>query len=376
LSASFPGRRSTAGPKILFVCPSLDVGGAERQLSLLVPALAVRGMEPAVVTIRGRGRFFDQLTAEGVAPRFLEVRSRFDLAGVRRAVREVGTWPDIVVSQSLDAQLVGHAVARHARVPHLTIHHKQPEIVPSLHRRLLTRLVARRIDCVVAVTEAQIPDLVSSGFLRERIRVIENGVPEPAVTRSEKLVRRELGLESGVFVALLAATLRPEKRPGVFVDAVLSAHARDRTIRGVVAGNGPELEAVTARAGSGSVVTVVGERADVGDLIAASNVVCLTSSAEALPMLILEAMALGKPVVSTDVGGIHAAVIHGETGLLTPVDQGEALESALVGLAQDRPAVAAMGHAARRRYEERYSAELMSDRYATLLGELLPTRGG
>ncbi len=340
-------------------------------MSFLVPALQRRRLVPAVVALRARGRFYDELSAQGISTRFLEVRSRFDLLGIRRAVSAVGMWPDIVVSQGLDAQIVGCLVARNTGTHHVTIHHKQPELRLAAHRRLLTRLVARRIDRAVAVNSTQIPDLLAHGFLSDRIEVIANGVPEPPTTRPASDVRSDLSLTESDFVALLVATLRPEKRAPIFVDAVVAANRRAQRIRGLVVGQGPDLENVRARASGSEVVTVLGERSDVADLMAASNVVCLTSAAEALPMVILEAMALGKPVIATDVGGVSQAVTDGETGILTPVDQGERLLRALCDLADDPTTASAMGKAARSRYDQRYSLELMADNYAALLTGLL-----
>lgn len=362
--------------RLLVVCPSLEVGGAERQLSVLIPALGTRGFEPSVVTIRERGRFFDELSAAGVSIRFLEVRTRFDQRGIRRALAAVGTWPDIVMSQSLDAQLVGWLIARRADAPHLTVHHGGPDLVSSLHRRWLTRFVASRVDRVIAVSESQRAHLVGAGFPAARIAVVANGVDEPPATRSRADVRSELGFDADDFVAVLAATLRPEKRASVFLDAVTRANDTDPSIRGIVAGQGPDLRAITAKASGQGVVKVLGERSDLGDLIAASDVVCLTSDAEAAPMVILEAMALAKPVIATAVGGIPEVVVHERTGLLTPVDRGQSLATALVTLSANRATATAMGAAGRARYEARFSAESMADHYATALRELLETRRG
>jgi glycosyltransferase involved in cell wall biosynthesis len=183
-------------------------------------------------------------------------------------------------------------------------------------------------------------------------------------------MRAALGFNDGDFVALFAARLRREKRVGVFVDAVNTANGFTPHIRGLVAGHGPEFELALTRAQASTVVTVLGERTDVPDLMVASDVVCLTSDAEALPMVIIEAMALGKPVIATNVGGVSDVVVDGVTGFVTDVDQGQTLSRILCDLADNVTLAQAMGIAGRRRYEERFTLELMADRYATLLREL------
>lgn len=361
-----------ASPRVVFICPSLQIGGAQRHLSVLVPALRERGLESRVIAIRDRGPFFDELLMRGIDTRFIRVASRFDLAGIWRVASDVAHWPHVVVSQGLDAQLVGAVVSRRARVPHLTVYHGQPELVPSPHRRLLTRLIARDVKTVIAVTEAQVPTLLGGGFRTDQISIIENGVPEPTVSRDRGKLRRELKLGSNDFVALLAATLRPEKRARIFIDAVQQAHQENPRIRGVIAGGGSDLPIITARAGSGGIVRVLGPRSDLVDVMAACDVVCLTSAAEALPMVVLEAMALAKPVISTAVGGIAGVVIDGLTGRLTEVDDGQQLKAVLIELASDAVAVAEMGRAARSRYGQHYASDIMADRYADVLHRFVP----
>jgi len=358
-------------PHILLVCNALRVGGAERHVLNLTPALRDRGFDPAVVVLRERGRLFDELSRMGISTRFLEVRARHDVPGIRRVLDAVGSWPDIVISQGLDAQVVGHLIARRAAVRHLTITHHSPEARLAPHRRLLTKLVARRADAVVAVNRVQVPALINYGFPRNRIRVIENGVPEPTVTTSRSALRDELGLAEGDFVALLAATLRPEKRANVFVAAVAAAHHSEPRIRGLIAGGGPGLDGVRERARPSDGVAALGDRMDVADLIAASDVVCLTSAYEVSPIVILEAMALGRPVVATGVGGVTSVVADGTTGLLTPVDRGAALTAALCELAADPARAADMGAAGRLLYEQRFTLDVMADAYAALVDELM-----
>ena len=88
-------------------------------------------------------------------------------------------------------------------------------------------------------------------------------------------------------------------------------------MRGYVAGEGRERERLEAPARANG-VTLLGARADVLELVAAAGAVCLPSEAEAMPMSLLEAMALGRPVIATDVGGTAELVRHGETGYLAP----------------------------------------------------------
>ncbi len=356
--------------RALFVCPTLAVGGAERRLAVLVPALRERGFSPTVITLKHEGRFYDELCAQGVPVHFAAMGSRADLKGARRAFALArSARPDIVVTHSIDAHVIGHRMATNAGVSHVALEGGGPGLRPALHRRMLYRLVAPRADRVIAVTAAQVPALVSLGYPEHRVVVIPSGVPAPEPRRGRAEVRAELGVGDAEVLALLVATLRPEKRAPLFVDAVAAARGAGAPVRGVVAGAGPELELVREHAAAAGCVAVLGQRDDVSDLIAAADVVCLTSRTEGLPVVVLETMAVGRPVLATAVGGIPEAVTP-ETGVLVDGDA-TGLSDALVRLAGDPGAREAMGRAARARFLAAYTSERMADAYAAQLRELI-----
>jgi glycosyltransferase involved in cell wall biosynthesis len=364
-------RTETAGPRVLFLCSTLAVGGAERQLALLVPALRERGVRPTVVTLRHRGRNFETLRLQGIDVRFAHMRSRADVYGAWCAYRLWRTRPDVVFSRSVDAQLIGHLLARRCGAAHVTAEHGGAGIRRRAHHRAVLRLVAPRVDQVVAVSPSQADDLERVGYRAGQIVVIPNGIPDSMATRSPADVRGELRIAATDFLAVLVATLRPEKRADLFVDAVAAAHRRDPRIRGVVAGGGPELDAVRRRAAMADAVTVLGERGDAADLMAAADVVCLSSSVEGLPMTVLEAMAVGRPVVAPSVGGLSDAVESGQNGWLVAAGDSAAYTDALVAAASDTERLRTMGLAGRQVFEERFTLDRMADRYTAMLNRLV-----
>ena len=134
---------------------------------------------------------------------------------------------------------------------------------------------------------------------------------------------------------------------------LLEALARVRAhCRTVLAGDGPALPAVAAavqKDGLSERVELLGARADIAELLARSDVFVLSSSSEGFPVSILEAMAAGLPVVATDVGGVAEAVEDGETGLLVPPADSEALARALERLVSDADLRRRLGAAGRAR---------------------------
>ena len=296
-------------------------------------------------------------------PQLVGLRRRTDLAGMRRALRYARPRPDAVVTRGVNAQIVGEAIAERADAPHVVNEHTplvpDGRLVPSrAHQRVLTRVVSRAVDAVICVTAQQVEPLAVLGYPRDRIEVVANGVFEEAITG----VHPSPELEGDGFAVLCLAGLRSEKRVDLFIEAVRDARRSQPGLRGYVAGEGPEHERLT-RLAEGSGVELLGVRRDALELISASDALCLLSEAEALPMSILEAMALERPVLATRVGGTGDAVSDGETGFLVEPGDLAGAQRALLALAEDPERAHAMGAAGRRRQRERFEGEAMVDGY-------------
>jgi glycosyltransferase involved in cell wall biosynthesis len=350
--------------RLLFVCPDMRTGGTERQWAALVPELHDRGTAVKLLALANTGPFFDDVVARGVPAECLGLRRRTNPRALRLALSVGAAFePDGVVTRGVSGQLLGEAIARRSGAVHVMNEHTPLTldgrlVPPRPHQRALTRLVARAVDGVVAVTRRQVPPLEALGYPRGRIDVVPNGVFE----RDVQGVEPSQELESGGFTVLCVAGLRPEKRVDLFVEAVAAARRQNRAIRGYVAGEGPERERLE-RLAQDSGVTLLGVRRDVLELMRASDAICLPSEAEALPMSILEAMALERPVVATDVGGIAEQVVDGETGYLVPAGDHEPIGRALLALAADPERAGEMGAAGRRRQRELFTGETMVDGY-------------
>jgi glycosyltransferase involved in cell wall biosynthesis len=360
--------------RLLFVAADMQRGGSERHWATLIPALAARGAQLRLLCLNDEGPLFDELRAAGVPATCVHMTSRGDVRGLRRALAEAEARPGAVVTRGVSPQLIGEAIALRAGAAHVVNEHTPLTADGELlalepHQQQLTRLVAPRVTRVIAVTDRQAEPLARRGYRRDRIVTVPNGVFEADVaTHADPAATRgELGLGEGEFAVLCVANLRPEKGVREFVEAVASARRQVPRLRGLIAGDGPqraELERVVAESEG---VQLLGSRGDVPDLIAASDAVCLLSAAEALPISILEAMALGRPVVTTDVGGTTDAVAHAQTGLVTTAG---AAAGALARLAAQPEWARELGEHARERQRERFAGEAMVEGYERALGEV------
>ena len=356
--------------RVLFVTKHLRVGGAQRNWTILLPALARRGFTVRLLTLEDEGEFFDELRGRGIAVACVRMRGRLDLGAGRRAVGTASWGPAVVASHDERSHVVARAIARRAGAAHVAVDHGGPGFRLELHREALLRLVAPGFDAAVTMSERRVPDLLARRFPRDRIHVIPNGVDPAALgtARSPEEVRAGLGIRRDAFVALLLAVLRPEKRAERFVSAVARARELEPRIHGLVAGYGPEESRIRRLAAeAGPAIDVLGHRSDVADLVAAADVVCLTSDTEGGPYAAIEAMALGRPVLATRVGAIDEVVVDGQTGLLVPPEDETGLACALVRLAREPERGRSLGAAGRTRQRALFDAERMGDAYAELL---------
>lgn len=366
--------------RLLFLCPDMHRGGAERHWATLIPALAGRGAEVRLVCLHDEGALFGEVRGAGVPAACLHLRGRPNPRGLPRLLGEAGGRPDAVVTRTISPQLAGQAIARCAGAVHVFNEHTPLTpagelLATRVHQSALTRLVAPRVDLVIAVSARQAGPLERLGYRGDRIVTVPNGVFAADVEGSagRGATRAALGLREGDFAVLCLANLRSEKRVDVFAEAVARARAEGaRDLRGLIAGDGPERERVERLVAGIDGVELLGQRGDVPDLIAASDALALLSEAEALPMSILEAMALGRPVVATDVGGTGEAVSDGETGLLVPCGDVGAAAAALSRLAADPERAGQMGERGRARQRERFGGEAMVDGYLRALEAAAP----
>lgn len=354
------------------VSPGLDVGGIERHFSLLLPRLVERGFAVRILTLKWEGRFFDELTERGLATRCLHIGGRASALGVRHALAEARGRPGVVLTTGFNGHAIGSLLARLSGARHYL--HWQRMLThgaPISHTQgAILRAAAAAGDEVIVAARHSLGELGRFGFAPQQLHVIPNGVDAPPaeLANSRKATRATLGAADEDLVAALVARLRPEKEVETFVRGVTAAHREDARVRGVVVGDGPEaarLQDLAAR--SEGAVTMLGHHPRPWEVVAAADVFCLTSRAEVLPLAILEAMAIGRPVVATPVGGTTDAVVPNETGLLIDVGQPHQLTEHLLRLAGDRALLRRLGDGARARHRELFTVGRMVDGYAARL---------
>ena len=242
------------------------------------------------------------------------------------------------------------------------------------------RLVVQSVDLFVTASVVASHALASVLHLSDhRHTVIPNAAELGVATASRAEIRHDLGISDDRLVLLVMARLEKRKGHTYLLDALpqLPEQVRERTIV-LVAGVGPEREALEAQCAAmhlGDRVRFLGQRNDRWSLYEAADVIVLPSiSHEDMPIVILDAMAAGRPVVASRVAGIPEQVVDGVTGRLVPPGDAATLAEALAAILADPTGRDAMGRAARVRYESRYTPQRFVDAYRRLYVSLLERR--
>ena len=246
----------------------------------------------------------------------------------------------------------------------------------------LERAWRRITDITIAVCEADHQWMLAKGWgTPASVVTVYNGLDwqewEPRQMTREK-ARERLGWPQSAPVILQVGRLDAQKAPQDFVRMMRHLHAQRPDARGFLAGDGPlraEVEAMTRQYGLEHVITLLGQRQDVPLLLAAADVVTLTSYWEGLPYSLLEAGALARPAVATAVNGVPEVIQHGVTGLLVPAGEPAAMAQAVLRLLNDPARAGAMGLAAQRRVRETFDVRRTAEGVMQVYQQVQQLRG-
>ncbi|MGH2723318.1 MAG: glycosyltransferase family 4 protein [Actinomycetota bacterium] len=366
--------------RILHVVATDQRRGGEILAGDVAGALAGEGIDQRVAVLRptgGSGLSFAVPTVE--MPRGWFVPGlRTDAAAVRSLRRVVREWaPDVV--QGWGGEPFRYAVfsARGRPVVYTRIGLAAPRATSGL-RRLGHRRLMLRAARIVAVADAVRRETVGVfGIPADRVEVIPSARDARAVeaTRSRGQTRRSLGLPTEVPVVLSLGSLSEEKDPLAHLEVVRRARDSVPDAVHVVAGDGPLREAVeeAARA-TGPSVRFLGPVTETGNLLGASDVMLLASRSEGMPQVLIEAGMAGVASAAYAVAGVPELIVDGETGLLAPPGDVDALAGAVARLLSDEEARRAMGRLAHERCLAMFDVGVVAPRYLALYEELAAGR--
>lgn len=382
-------------PRILVAHPFPDVYGADRVLLDAIMGLRDNGMDPTVV-LPEAGPMMAWLDDQGIGYRCVATpvlrrallrpagllslarHGRRDLSLVRHAVASLE--PDLVYVNTLTLPywVLG---AKHAKIPVLVhVHESDERIHPVIAAGIAAPLMAA--DRIIAVSHA-VKDFLSHAvpLLSKRIVVVHNGVAAPVEDFPPPLSSATVRL--GVI-----GRLNANKGQDLAIEAVASLVGQGLDVRLEIAGDtfaGAEeyetsLHRLVAELGLADRVTFSGFCPDIWDVLGRTDVVVAPSRTDSLPLVVIEAMLAGRPVVATDVGGMSELLKDGENGLLVGAEDVAALKEGLLLLLDDPSRARRLGANARRTALEhfsvvRFQSQIVENVRATLRSASSPAMG-
>ena len=392
--------RPTERLRVVRVIARLNVGGPALHVSYLTRGLVERGYDTTLVTGRvGPTEGSMEYVAEDadLHPVYLgslrrnlsplaDLSALFRLVGLLRRVR-----PQVLHTHTAKAGAVGRIAGL------LAFGARPPVVVHTYHGHVLTgyfskrlsrlfleveRLLGRVTDVLVAVSPEVRDDLVRLGVAAEsKFTVIRLGLDLAQRTEAPPdargRVRAELGIGPESLVVTWLGRMTEIKRVGDLLHVFADVRGRGVEAVLVLVGDGPdraELERLTDELGLADAVRFTGFRADVGSIYRASDVVTLASANEGTPVSLIEALAAGCAVVTTDVGGASDVVDEGRAGVLVPFGDRRAFADALAELAASPERRRELGEAGRRHVQMRYSVERLLEDVDMLYRSLLAVR--
>jgi len=376
--------------RVMHIIGGLDAGGAEWMLYRLLRATDRERFAPSVVSLTSGGIVGERISEADVPLRTIGLsRGKLPTGGfgrLRHAIRQ--TKPHVVQTWMYHSNLFGGLAAKlSGRVPVAWgVHHTDHDPTTTPRRTLLivractlaSRWLPKRIICCSEATRRTHESL---GYPADRMVVIPNGfdTEEFSPSRADRGgFRKSLGLPEGTALIGMLARYHPQKDHRTLVEAAALLPPEKRDVHFVLCGDGADAgnrdlralldaRAVTER------FHLLGRRDDVPRILASLDLVTSSSSGEAFPLVIGEAMASGTPVACTDVG--DSRLIVGDAGAIVPPRNPAALAEAWMGLLNlDGAEKARLAHVARARIVERFEIHGIAERYADIHYEVAGPR--
>lgn len=378
--------------RVLNCRSSGSIAGPEHALLHLASALGGRGVETQELALYRRGAeapelhpWIEAARAAGLAADQVLDPGPFSIGVVRRMDRRIRrSGAQILHTHDYKTNILGGIAARRPDrgMPWVATVHLHTDTSRRLRLyRKLDLFLLRLADRVVTVSRDQCEMLARRGVDRNRIALIPtviDGAAFRARAGEPAHTRQALGLSPAAPVVTLIGRLSNQKGVDDFLIAAERIHRAQPEARFLVVGQGPQRAALEAQAEAlalDGAVSFLGYRSDTAPLLAASDVVALPSRAEGLPVVLLEAMAIGRPVVAARVGGVPDVLSDDETGLLVPPNAPDTLAERILGLLAEPGHARAIGAAAQRLADRRYAPATAARRLSAVYRTVLAERG-
>lgn len=366
--------------KILHIVEDLKIGGLEKILASIVLYLDPAKYDVQVWCLAAGGEIAEALIEKGVSVRILRMQSYHNpLNIVRLGLAMKRERFQIIHTHGYFAGTFGRFAAILARVPVIIAHVHSTHYDYSKRNLLIERFLSYFTDRIICISRAvEMFVIVNERIGSEKTCLIYNAVEPPDYLFNDylrKKMRASLGLDAEAIVIAVVASLTANKGHGVLLSAFQSVFQNHRSIRLLIVGDGPlrkQLETATRQLMLDQAVIFTGIRQDIYELLQTSDIFVLPSQdREGLGVALIEAMAVGLPVIGTNLGGIPEVIEDDENGFLVSPGSSKQLAEALKKLVNDQVLRTGMGLRGRQMYEEKFTLPRMIRQIETLYNHLL-----
>ncbi|MDB5339746.1 MAG: epsF 2 [Planctomycetaceae bacterium] len=367
--------------RVLLVIPTLDRSGAEKQLTLLATGLPRDQFDVRVVALTRGGPYAEDLERHGVPLTILGKRWKFDPLCLWKLSRLIKTWnPDVIHTWLFAANSYGRMVAGGGHRPPVIVSERCVDTWKSGWQLGLDRYQIPRTARLVGNSQSVADFYRGQQFPADRIRVVPNGIELPEAANALSPVERDrrradlCGLPAGAKVLGFVGRLARQKRVlDLIWMLVLLENVRD-DIYLLLVGDGPErewLERFARDLDIESKVIFLGHRQDIPAILPLLDAFCLASDFEGMSNSVMEAMAVGLPVLASDIPANRELVVEGETGYLIPIGDRAAYARAALSLFERPDMAERLGNAGRQRMATEFSVGQMIQGYIGIYQEVI-----
>jgi len=356
---------------ILYIIWSLGLGGAERVVINLAKGLDRNKYNPMVCCLNDKGVFADELEREGIEVIALNKMGKFDFSILYRLFSILkDNRIQIIHTHLWGANFWGRIAGVIARVPVIIAsEHGIQEYRTRFHyfADKVLSVFTDRVTFVCKSVEEQYASRLM--FDTKKAEVIHNGVD----TSTD--CRQRAKTDETVFTVI--GRLEPEKGHEYFLEAMEKLNGKHPNVKGMIVGEGSLEDGLRLKAKKlklGDKVRFTGFRKDIKEILDITDVLVLPSLREGLSVVALEAMALGIPVLATEVGGNPELIRNGVTGVLVSPRDSTALASALTGILENQGLAPKLGENGYNRVKKHFSLENMVKKTQELYGECIERR--
>lgn len=377
---------------LLYVFDNLEFGGGERVFAQIINRLSGKKYKIMVACLP-TGAFIEKIEGSGALIKPVDMRNRFNPGVILQLSRLIKKEKvDIVHSQGARADFFARMAAKLGGTP--IVVSTVPMPVDGFDINPIRKLIYKTfdlfsehfVDKFMVVSDALEKMMIEKHRIEpQRVVKIYNGIEKDEYDISDKELackrsrfRNELSLEENVPIIGAIGRLVWQKGFEQFIEAIPGVLKEFEEARFLIVGEGDlkeKLRAKSERLNVKNHLIFTGFRDDIKEILQSVDLLVIPSLLEGLPMILLEAMVMKKPIVATNIEGIMEILENGSSGLLVPPGEAKALAGAIINMLTHRDKALKMGLVARKVVEDRFGVDIMVQRVEDVYDDLLQLKG-